>query len=94
MVGRAACLQLRAPVVGRGRVSNSVLVRGRTVLVLRMVVVGLGMNMLWQCLPPRGEQDLDDQARQPALHSEGSLRDRSKEGQMARAVYCPLCAAF
>ncbi len=45
-----------------------VVVGGWTVLVLRVVVVRARMHVLGQRLPPRGKQDRDQQAREPALH--------------------------
>jgi hypothetical protein len=50
-----------------------VFVGGRTVLVLGVVVVRARVHVLGQCLPPGGNQDRHEQARQPPLHRGQSM---------------------
>lgn len=45
-----------------------------TVLVLRVVVVPVRVHVLGQRLPPGGNQDRHEQAREPALHEGKSMR--------------------
>lgn len=80
MIGRGAGLDVRDTVRRGGGVACVTGVRRvpmdrRTVRVLGVLMIRPGMDVLGQRLPPGGEQDCNEQARQPLLHGR-SLRAR------------------
>jgi hypothetical protein len=90
VIGRRARFYVRCAVgsVGVDRLKPVMLVvvfvRGWTVLVLGVFAIRTRMHVLGQFLPPGGDQDRDEQAREPPLHG-GSLWDGSGAVNDARS---------